>query len=910
MTFFTYVVTFKPEGVATDITNFVERVDAVDIGTGQVRNLKLRLNATDGAFITNKDFTGTDSTPLIDQFDKIRVQITDRDSNVFDETFEVDNTKPIQNGQVGIVFEVEALGMEHWLQKVLFAKPFFQESGFTVARDIIDFYLDPNSKGTLQATIIDHKDTFANSEFNDLPQFTANVYPYNITDQTVYDGLLQTVDQMGSSVGSGGAGDFFEYGFLDDLTDGAFNTVKFRGFSSGNPADQSSVPTIDDSVAVNPGEEEGGLEAIKGTVRGTWGADGIGKLPRQNADFIGALEIWNQFPEHVSPGITYPNGSIIENRGFNDSDGDFFHFKANKDTVIAPPTPPTTSNADWDQYFFTTFVTTEAGVDTPPANGQYSRWTNDRADEWKSSGAKVDGTVGDDPPLVTSVHCWDMNLVVVDGNFARTWADCRAISPAGIPSQLLYPSTGIYRGFRVLVDTTLGAPSGDFVGFDDEVIQFNGLVWRTHRAFANDAMCAIDNEAKVYQLQAGTWTDFSSDGQGNDCYHAVFQIGNDQGVNNHNDGLGGNYGDSSGVTYEFRYSLSDVTSFNVPKYYRMGAWINWRVPFPSNSFNFNTLGELYGKATGNFEPSTLDAGNMHFTSNGNIGFNNTDAESLGPLDAIEITSKFLWTYGKDGLGAAVRAGNFECRCVMYDSSDNVVTQDFVIPFNGEFTQTISLAFADFKIYRGRKPWSVIDLASNIFLQKLEILNRFEFKNIQKIGLIWLGPYDDEGRYQPWGQIGFLFPALENIFTGIVVDGYNLKWEIDSWQFSKPGLSISAPDTSRAIQPRFNNETQIVNKFTLNQSNDANLEISTFRHVQYEIVTEGLCDLRFGDSIFLENSDLVREANRNETSPGANDGDLNTIKLVCKKIRYEITKSPQGPGGFLRYITGVKRFITP
>jgi len=401
MTFLTsYQLIYKPEGVATDITNFVERVDAIEIGSGTIRSLKLRLNATDGAFITNKDFTATDATPLIDQFDKIRLIIVDRDINTYSVTYEVDNVKPIQNGQVGIVLEVEAVGMEHWLMKIQFAKPFFQESGFTVARDIIDFYLSPDSKGSTQTTIVDHQATSGAGEFNDLPKFTANIYPYNITEQSCYDGLIQTMDQMGSSVGSGGAGDFFEVGFEDEtpVGDPAFNTIKFRGFSSGNPSDQGAIVTIDDTVAVNPGEEEGGLEAQKGNVRGTWGGDGIGTLPRQNADFIGALEIWNQFPEHVSS-VTYPNTAIIENRLFNDTDGDFFHYKANKDTAISPPTPPTTSNADWDQYFFTTFVTNEAGVDTPPANGQYSRWTNNRADEWKSSGAKVDGSVADDPLL-------------------------------------------------------------------------------------------------------------------------------------------------------------------------------------------------------------------------------------------------------------------------------------------------------------------------------------------------------------------------------------------------------------------------------------------------------------------------------------------------------------------------------
>jgi len=263
MTFFTYTVTYKPEGVATDITNFVERIDAIDVGSGQVRNLKLRLNATDGAFITNKDFTATDATPIIDQFDKIRVQITDRNSDTFDETYEVDNVKPLQSGQVGIVLEVEALGMEHWLMKTQFAKPFFQESGFTVARDVIDFY--KNNNATLQADIINHDAVFGVGDSgNELPKFTANVYPFNVTEQSHYEAIDITNDTMGASVSAGGGGDFFEFGFIDDLADATFNRVKFRGFSSGNPPDQSSVPTIDDSVAISPCEKEGGSQSIQG----------------------------------------------------------------------------------------------------------------------------------------------------------------------------------------------------------------------------------------------------------------------------------------------------------------------------------------------------------------------------------------------------------------------------------------------------------------------------------------------------------------------------------------------------------------------------------------------------------------------------------------------------------------------
>jgi len=906
MTEFSYTLTYKPEGVAIAIQNFVDRIDAIEVGSGEIRTAKIRLNAIEGAFITNKDFTGTDNTPIINEFDKLRLTITDRNLDVYDVIYEVDNVKPVENSQIGTLVEIECLGMEWHLTKTPFSKPFFQESGFTVSRDIVDFYNDPNSKGATSPDVIDHKQTFADGEFNNLAKFTANIYPFDLREQSVYTGLIMTNDRMGGSVGSGGAGDFFEIGFQDDLTDPNFNQLKFRGFISGSPPDQSSVPTIDDTIDVNPGEEEGGLEATMAFVQGTWGGDGIGSMPFENALFAGALEVWNKFTEHITPGVTYPNGSIIENLGTNDSDGDFFHYKANKDTVIAPPTPPVASNADWDQYFFTQFLPLEVGLTNHTTEG-YSRFTKGIASAWKSAGARTDGTVQNDPPTINTVGCWDHNLVVVDGSFARTWVDTIALSPAAIPAQLLYPASGIFRNFRVLV---AGTGTGAFAGFDNHVMQFTFRgIWRSFRNYANDALVAVDNERKVYQLIAGTWTDVSGNREANDCYHPIYDVGNDAGLNNHNDGIGGTYGDNSAVTYEFRYSVSDATALSSPQYYRMGAWINWRVPFPSNSFNGNTLGDKYGKATGDFEPATLDAGNMHKASNGNVGYNHNRAMDLGAFDSLRFATKFLWTYGKDGLGLAVRAGNFECRCVMYDSSDNVVIQDFVIPFNGDFTQTVDLPIREFKIFRGRKPWTYIDLASNVFLQQLEILNVFEFKNIVKIGLIWLGPYDEVGRYQPWGQLGFLFPALENIFTGLLVDGYNIKWSVDIWDFSKPGLIVSAPvPAGRATMLPFDDQPQIINTFNLLQHNSSQLEITRFRRVRYDIVTEGTCLEKFGDSVFLENKDLVREANRNETSPGANDGDPNTVKLVVKKIRYEITKPSNGPGGFLRYIEGVKRFI--
>ncbi len=916
MTEYSYVVTYKPEGVATDITDFIERIDAVEIGSGEVRYCRIRLNATDGAFISDPDFTGGGNTPIFDQFDKIRVQITDRLSNVYDVTYEVNNLKPIQNSAVGLILEVEMLGQEHWLQTIMFAKPFFQDSGFDVAKTIINSYnLVPDSKGSAQANIINHQDTFANGEFNELPLFTANPYTFIVSEQSCYDALITTLDRMGSSVTSGGAGDFFELGFEDDLTDINFATIKFRGFSSGNPPDQSVIPVIDDSVAVNPGEEEGGIEAQQGTVLGTWGSDGLGSLPRQNADFRGALEIWNFYPVHTTalspsiPGVTWPKDSIVLDLSSPErNQDDFFHYKANKDTTLTPPTPPATSNADWDLHTFVDFLTIE--VQTA---GQYSRWTNAIGDEWKSNGAKQDGSEEDDPPVFNqSLSVWDHNLVIVDGTFSRTWVDTRATTPAAIPVRLLYPTgTGISRALRVLVD---GVGSSDFTGFDNQVIIFDGTFWRTFKLPVVNQLVAVDNEAQIYQFTSGapdSWVNITGSlTQANDCYHPVFKITNEQGFNDKDDGAGSNFGIFSAVQYEYRYKRGDILGglINTPNYYRMGAWINFRFPFPFEELPLQNIakGSLFGKATGDFEPALLDAGNMNLASDGKIGFNNLSAEDLGPIDALQFKTKFEWRYGFDGSGNLVRAGNFACRCTVYDSRDDVAIQDFVINFNGDWVQTVNLPLTGFTIYRGRRPLTFLNFVDDVlFLQELEVLNVFEWKNIQKICLVWLGPYDDEGRYAAKSEISFLFPTIEDVIAAgagplgqvFIPQDFNVKWSVDLWQFTKSGLSLSPPDTTRAIMPRFLDNSQIDNKFSLDQSNLANLEITQFRHRQYEVTTEGLIDLKFGDSFILKNEDLV---NLSDSGP-------NTIQLVVKKIRYEITKTAHGPGGFLRYITGVKRF---
>ena len=940
----TFWEVFVPVDPNVDVSDFIETVIDTEIGSGEVRSCSLRINADRGAFITDRN---SGFTPIIDQFTKFTIKITDENVLLYLATYETDIIHPTQDGLQGTVLPVDLLGPEFYLQKTLFSDQFFFKSMFFVSSGIINLY--NKNKGTLQPRVAGADANSSSGGFNDLPVFTANDYTFNLNETPHYDGLIHVMDRGGSSVAAQGAGDFFEIAFSTNPTNA--EEINFRGFSSGNPTDQISIPNIkSDNVVLNPAEMEGEIDATVGTVVGTWTDSNIGTLPRQNADFIGALEAWRLFPTHVS-GATYPADAIIlVVNSSPDSQGDDFHYKANKDTILSPPVPPTLSNVDWDNHTFTDYLTTEINY---TLDG-YAFWNKDKSIQWRSNGANTAGNTQQDPPTNTSISVWDSNQVKVDGKVNQTWVDVRTISELVIPSGFIR-NGNVYRGFRVLVD---GIGVGDFTGFDNKIIQWDGTQWLIFKNPETDNLVAVDDEANTYQFDTdtpGEWADVTTSiEQANDVYHPVFNIFNSPGHNKKDNGVGGTFGDDSAVTYEFRYEKGDNSplfgGFGQPKFYRQFAGVNFRIPYPFNANNGNTMGSDYGDSD-ELLPATFEAENMGLTSSGLSGFNNIEAEDLGPFDALTFFINHEWRYQKDGSGTLVSAGNFSYRCALYDIDDTVVIQDFVIPFNSLW-ESVSLPIGGFKTYKARAAWAFGNTTQNIFLQELEVLNSFRWRNIKKIAIHWLGPYDDQGRYQPWGQTGFLFPSFIDTFLGLFVDGFNIKLSVDSFQWSHPGLSISPPNNTRPLQPEFFYEPLITNKIQNDQANLAKLEITKFRHKEFEVTTVGFNDLRFGDSFFLENPKLVSDSDRTTadldawitaTEYTANNNDVqdvsvgyrciknhissginqppdiefwevlanpipNTIKLVVKKIVRTIDKRPEGPAGFLRTLTGVRRFV--
>lgn len=873
MTEFSYTVTHIDS--ATDITAFVEWLEWTEIGTGEITHATIRLNTFGSKFIS--------AAPIIDQFHKIRLQATDADGLTFDRVYEVDTMIPIESRQEGNSMDIELLGLEWHLQKTYFAKPFYFESAYEVVKDIGDLYNDSNA--SLDPALEDHN----NNTGNKLPKWTANIYDFNIAEKMTYDGMNEVVDRLGNTVAAGGGGDFWELFFIKHPSDNA--KFLMRTFVSGsNPAPGSEI-TLRDVDEVNGDPAEGGISATPATVVASWGADTFGTLPPDTSNFHGTLEAFHAESQWVNPatsGQPYPQDASVQYLGV--------HYESNINNNSS--TPPT----NW---------TVKEEFDHLGAS-EYSPWTNNKASHWKNSGSNPidEVTFG-----FGSQGCWDANLIVWDLDHYRSQVVQRMNNPANIDVNYLYGQTsaGIYRGFRVLVDPGFGTLGGVFAGNDSNNVPFSGNVamydgtkWIVKRVTKNGEEVAVTHEGSVYEKITGVWTDVHTTEWDNDCFHEYSSLINTAGVNStwKTAGHTTTYGDTSAIQVTYSYNpVGAWVQHTASNYYKCGAWLNLRFPFPFSTHNsVPTLGVLYGNNATKKEPVTLDANNMHLTHSGLQGFNNDESEDLGPLSAISFAITHEWL---DPAGALMTEGDFKYRVAFYDTSENVAISDFVVAFNN-IPQDVSLPLSSFQIYRARIPWryKTANIVAKAVLNSIDIVNVFEWRNIKSCVIQWQEAYDAEGRYFPLSSRIIDHTYALSLLLGGTHSTVSLT--VDRFCFSKPLLSVTPKvTTGRALMMNFRQNPFIANKIQLDQDALSWLEVANFRHKQYDIRTEGSFNIGYGDTFFLEKADLVADSDTRTADSG---GNANTIRLVAKKIKYKINKTSAENGNFLRWIMGIKRIV--
>lgn len=878
------LLVLKDHGSDINITSTYMTLHLEDAGTEEISNAILTLSSKRGRFIKNNITLNGITYPKLLHFDRIFIRLTDRNGNKVNKVMEIMKLKPKRIPGRGLFLDVYLSDQSWYVWQDHFAKQYQRQSGFEVVQDICNSY--NANRGTDNPEIFSHDTVFSQGtgKGNAMSKATFNDYDFANAEMLDYDGILEVVDKLGSPVEAGGELEFYEVQFIPRYNHDApvasdLDKIDLALFPSGGR--NSTIKTISKDVVLDlVTETDSNLEKETGTAVFAWGSPD-GSLPTHFSIFTSEKEEFYAAKDY-DDAITYKTGMRVQRSGF--------YYVAIQNVPISTPPPNATY---WALDSFTPSV-------------DYSPWTKDKSQYWINSACGF----FDATNPAGNFSCFDHNMVVRDNDHHRTWVHTVNRNEASIASLYKKGGTTYRRGFRVLCN---GTPTGGAFSqnsgrdrfnksYTNAVIKHNGGTnsgsnqyknWDVFReAQADDEVVEKDNgrsytfvggtwDIEAYWLNIGSTSAVLTPGKSFDCLHKVMfsgassQFGNVPGLIE-----GGSYTTSSVYAkYEFNIAAANFES--------IGAWINFEFPFPPNSNSIPwgavTLGEKY-------YPDTLDINNLHLSSNGGRGFNqgidasNRGAEDFGEISAIAYYCQLEL---RTVLGATPPSGDWKIGTCFYDTSDNVVLGEAVIPHLNNPTEII-IPINSFKIHRARPG------AAFIPLQEIEVLNLFEWRNIIMGSIFTLDSYDDLGRYagifsriaQECGQIGS---------ARIIVDGF---------RFIKPLLVTTQEETnqnnkpSRNLQPTFLQHPQIFNYVQLKNNAKTYLEIHQFKRVEYVIKQRMRCDVKFGDWLYYTDAELIDETV---------DAKSNTVKLVAKKVIYDISKGKQGPGGKLTTIMGVKRF---
>jgi len=951
-----FEVTIDPNGSPTDITPKITSIDSCKFqGTGRIRTASIMLNALNGAFITN---TNGGTTPQINEFDKIRIKWQDENENIKSGLFEVD-TELAQKTDGGTTLPLELKGRERALQDVHTTAYFEFQTPFTVINILIITY--NTNKGSAQPAVTT---LFPNK--NPLVGVT-NIYDFS-SKVSIYDAIMHVITRLNQPTSAGGVGNFYSVVFEDDaITDDLEMTIKVQGSGTTPPTIISSDLDPTHSLSYRIDVRESNQVFVRGQPN-------TGAVPNGFHDFTSTVEEVNNYPAYVSTG-TYAIGQrVIE-------DGIIF------EAILEVPTSTPPPNI--------TFWATKTFADIA-GSIQYSEWTNNKAVVTKNSCSNPTNnflaSAFDSPAFP------DGNLVVRESFYFRDFVLIRSIDDTKISLDATNKfylrgqvQPGLYKGFRILVDTTLGNPDGSFGNgsgtifsdrfgrsFEDAMVQWTGSEWIVFRepkapTVTNKEIdhCCVLAEGKIYEYNAGDattkqvlairksdvfrggssggpfqWLNFFDASGENDAFHHPKNIEQVDGlltneIRSNQDISSFITGSALKITYEFNLtsiiqegvqrignffttaadSIADL--FNNPiedtvaptndelvaygtiPFYDIGWWYALPFPYPLSEFNGITenVGDLYGLGDGPNAINTtlfgsLDIQNTTFSSQGKFGLNHDQVDDMGgPFTALGFYFNFNILLATS---PQPFKGDIPFTITIYDDLSQVWRADFQYRHMGTSDEYV-IPFSSFTVNRpSRNPWSIDTLLINlIHTPELEIRSIFQERRVRLITWQLKTSYDDDERYMPYNTDNFITALFST--NGV----FTFEGTIDGLRLVKQPFVSSGIETTRVLNSQTIEATNTRNKKQLIAIAVAEQQRKSHKFEAYTYVENIRCDLVTEQSVFLEDIDMVKFADRGESSPGASDGDPNTRK--CVVLEENFTYNAEGKqSGALHELVLVKR----
>lgn len=944
----TYQVEYIPytgsPPVPVDISTYVHSIDYVRLfSDGRINTASLTLNASFGKFITT-DSGG--ATPILSNFDRIRITGTDGNGNSYSHIFEIINDLSQLNRQSEYLLPLTLEGRERNLSLIPFSGYFDPHTHYDMVEDILETYFI--TKGTIQP-VIETTGHFA-EDTNFLPKYNPNIWDFQYIDNCL-DAIQVVVRLANQSVAAGGGGDRFAIIFEDSAV---LDQMVLKIIPQGYNNFGSTYPIIRANELTNPITV---IAKVKqpptGTIVIARGKPGSGGVPVSGDQYAARLEFYQriQARQSWSATISYEEDALTS---FNNQ-----VYQATATNINDQP-----PSANW--------ATLSAGQYI--GNIQYSPFTIDKAALFKNECTNPTAAFASESE--SSPKMLDCNIVIDDEETQRDWVWLRKVTDnvaswSANEKAYLFKGTSLYEGFRILVDVSnLGAASGSFDAtlnafgtgagkdpngrpyannacvyidgkwyvmkehddFDQILVRYEGLFeWNVNFAAKSQYPASDTNNAnrRYRQASSGTpnaWRSLNEQFLSNDCLHSPTSITNVTGLIDPvaKDG-GGFYTDNSAVRIIYEYSskaempewrkvldqlmgiaaiatgflgsfaLSATSTlydlFLTPYYRNVGWWITISAPFPFSTHNGITeqVGQLYGAGTANDvsilnQHSTFDAYNQTATFTGKRGW--AEDDSSGMMEITGVTFLFKLDIQANGVTIPFTG---DIKASYWAIDDNGTIWKSTKPYRHlNDVQRMTFDFGDFSpVYRARTPFGINNIVTNILVPELEIRERLFPNRIRIQGFQLEAAYDDKGRYMPnlWENV--VKPTIFTMFdpTTIVT---NVKFigDIDYFQWIKTPIAISGnTNSTRIIVPEIKDYPNISNIEQLQRAADADVDVETFQYEQYEITRNNKADISLQDTVYLYEQYMVPEAEapRPASAPAWNSGTTYAVDDLVSSV---------------------------